>query len=291
MKNNALRATIFRIRNLMLPKTRGQESWDYIGRSIESDKPFMAARFGAVEIKAVLYAKYPLLAPFLKRYVYTCMHRNAGFFPVSKESLRQFASLMTTDMRQVDVLFSWRPQEIFLKKELQNAYKASFADTNIHPEDKAFWTKYLKGKKVLVIHPFASTIEQQYRENRTKLFARTDFIPKFSSLTTIKAVQTIAGHQAGYKTWFEALDYMKREIEKADFDIALIGCGAYGFPLAAHVKRMGKQAIHLGGVLQIYFGIKGKRWNDWGLYNELWVSPHAEDIPQGAEHVENGCYW
>ena len=259
MKNNALRATIFRIRNLMLPKTRGQESWDYIGRSIESDKPFMAARFGAVEIKAVLYAKYPLLAPFLKRYVYTCMHRNAGFF--------------------------------FLKKELQNAYKASFADTNIHPEDKAFWTKYLKGKKVLVIHPFASTIEQQYRENRTKLFARTDFIPKFSSLTTIKAVQTIAGHQAGYKTWFEALDYMKREIEKADFDIALIGCGAYGFPLAAHVKRMGKQAIHLGGVLQIYFGIKGKRWNDWGLYNEHWVSPHAEEIPQGAEHVENGCYW
>ena len=26
-----------------------------------------------------------------------------------------------------------------------------------------------------------------------------------------------------------------------------LGCGAYGFPLAAHVKRMGKKAIHMGG--------------------------------------------
>ena len=52
MKNNALRATIFRIRNLMLPKTRGQESWDYIGRSIESDKPFMAARFDSARCRA-----------------------------------------------------------------------------------------------------------------------------------------------------------------------------------------------------------------------------------------------
>ncbi len=291
MKNSVIRTLIFRTRDRLLPKNVGEDSWAYIGKCIKSGKPFMAGRLGAVEIKAVLYAKYPFLAPFLKRYVQTNLHRNAGFFPVSKESLRQFATLMITDMQHVDILFSWRPEEFFLKKELQNAYKASFSDTNIHPENEAFWTKYLKEKKVLVIHPFASTIEKQYRENRSKLFPRTDFIPEFSSLTTIKAIQSIAGHQAGYKTWFDALDYMKREIEKVDFDIALIGCGAYGFPLAAHVKRMGKQAIHLGGVLQLYFGIKGKRWNHWGIYNEFWVSPSPEEIPQGAEQVENGCYW
>ena len=44
---------------------------------------------------------------------------------------------------------------------------------------------------------------------------------------------------------------------KFDFDVALIGCGAYGFPLAAKLKTAGKQAIHLGGVLQALFGIKG----------------------------------
>lgn len=51
---------------------------------------------------------------------------------------------------------------------------------------------------------------------------------------------------------------MQDEISKEDYDICLIGCGAYGFSLAAYVKRCGKQAIHMGGALQLLFGIKGK---------------------------------
>lgn len=30
-----------------------------------------------------------------------------------------------------------------------------------------------------------------------------------------------------------------------DYDVAIIGCGAYGMHLAAHAKRKGKIAIHL----------------------------------------------
>ena len=33
-------------------------------------------------------------------------------------------------------------------------------------------------------------------------------------------------------------NYMKNEIAAKDFDIALIGCGAYGMPLAAYVKSL-----------------------------------------------------
>ena len=55
---------------------------------------------------------------------------------------------------------------------------------------------------------------------------------------------------------------MKAQIDKEDFDICLIGAGAYGFPLAAYVKRKGKKAVHLGGALQLLFGIKGSRWED-----------------------------
>ena len=88
---------------------------------------------------------------------------------------------------------------------------------------------------------------------------------------------------------------MKNQILKKDFDIALIGCGAYGFPLAAHVKRIGKQAIHLGGSLQILFGIKGKRWDNHPviskLYNEHWIRPRVEDKPNKAHLVEDACYW
>lgn len=84
----------------------------------------------------------------------------------------------------------------------------------------------------------------------------------------IRAVQSLGGNSQ-FKDWFEALEYMKTEIDKVDYDICLIGAGAYGFPLAAHVKRQGKQGVHLGGALQLLFGIKGKRW-EMANYDSLW---------------------
>jgi len=40
----------------------------------------MIAIFGAVEIKALLYERSPLLFSFLKGYTYNHMENNAGFF-------------------------------------------------------------------------------------------------------------------------------------------------------------------------------------------------------------------
>ena len=45
-------------------------------------------------------------------------------------------------------------------------------------------------------------------------------------------------------------------MNKTDYDICLIDCGAYKFPLAAHAKRQGKKAIHLDGSLQLLSKIK-----------------------------------
>jgi hypothetical protein len=93
---------------------------------------------------------------------------------------------------------------------------------------------------------------------------------------------------------------MKNEIDKTNYDICLIGCGAYGFPLAAHVKRSGKKAVHLGGSLQLLFGIRGKRWenpnyhtqyNYAKLMNEHWVKPGEEEKPKNVNQVEDSCYW
>lgn len=49
--------------------------------------------------------------------------------------------------------------------------------------------------------------------------------------------------------------YGVTEIEalKFDFDVAIIGCEAYGFPLAARLKRAGKIVVHMGGATQILF--------------------------------------
>ena len=88
---------------------------------------------------------------------------------------------------------------------------------------------------------------------------------------------------------------MKSQIDKIDFDIALIGCGAYGLPLAAHVKRAGKIGVHMGGCLQILFGIMGKRWDEHPiiskLYNDNWVRPSELEKPKSYLKVEDGCYW
>ena len=117
----------------------------------------------------------------------------------------------------------------------------------------------MRGKRVLVVHPFAETIEKQY-EKRTLLFKNPETLPQFESLETIKAVQSIAGNQTNFKDWFEALDYMEKEMDKCNYDIVILGCGAYGFPLAAYAKSQGKKAIYMGGVTQFLFGIKGKRY-------------------------------
>ena len=59
------------------------------------------------------------------------------------------------------------------------------------------WTRVLKGKKVLVIHPFAPLIEKQYLV-RNKLFSNPEMLPDFN-LRTVQAVQSIGGESNGYK--------------------------------------------------------------------------------------------
>jgi hypothetical protein len=144
------------------------------------------------------------------------------------------------------------------------------------------------------VHPFAESINSQYSK-RDKLFKDDDFLPEFD-LKTIKAVQSIGGAGAlGYKTWFDALENMKFQVSEMDFDIALLGCGAYGLPLASYIKDIGKQAIYVGGALQLMFGIVGRRWENSDCVkkyiNEYWVRPSEHEKPQGSSKVEDGCYW
>jgi hypothetical protein len=227
--------------------------------------------------------------------VKTEMFNNAGFFPAQPEYLGRFAELMLDCLPQVDILGSWRGLENCLARELNAAKKVPLLD--LEPYHHAVpWSSALRGKKVLVIHPFSDTIKNQY-QNREKLFANPDVLPEFQ-LETIRAVQSIAGARTKYPDWFAALDDLKRQIAEKDFDVAILGCGAYGFPLAAYVKCLGKKAVHLGGALQILFGIKGRRWeNNYGydydtrFYNEYWVRPSAEETPQNFSIVESGCYW
>lgn len=266
-----------------------------IQKELLNQKSVMIARFGSTEIKAILYPYIPFfLRYFLKKRIFENMYTLSGFFPSNDETIRKFSKMMIDDMKLLDVLGSWRIEERFLEKFYPNAKRVKLS--NLEPYlQKDPWSISLKDKNVLVIHPFNDTIESQYHFKQNNLFENPNVLPDFKSLQTIKAVQTIAGQKSDFNDWFSALDYMKAEIEKKDFDIAIIGCGAYGFPLAAHVKRMGKKAIHLGGATQILFGIKGKRWienpNFNHIINEYFVFPIDADKVHYAHKVEDACYW
>ena len=142
------------------------------------------------------------------------------------------------------------------------------------------WTSALEGKKVLVIHPFDESINSNYAI-KDKLFENKNFLPDFE-LITMKAVQTLADNKdVPYENWFEALESMKKQMSDIDFDVALIGAGAYGFPLGAYAKEIGKQALHIGGMLQLYFGIRGKYYDQFNYHNEYWTRPLEDEKPNG----------
>lgn len=278
---------------------------------LERTDPCMVARFGSNELTAITnylgvmnpqrsywkYIKNEVLEWWWSPEIVYHMQSNAGFFPSNEETLTRYAELCLEDAQEVDVLGSWQKREYYLNPfmvNLKHKVRLRYLEPYFFSDDASKeWTQLLRGKNVLVIHPFVDTIRKQYAK-RQLLFKDPNLLPEFN-LLTLKAVQSIGGDNAEFATWFDALDWMKHEIDKINFDIAIIGCGAYGFNLAAYIKRKGKKAIHLGGATQLLFGIKGRRWEEnedyHGLYNENWCRPSENERPMTASKVENGCYW
>ena len=284
-----------------------------------ADKPCMIARFGAFELATLVNylgvkdSNHSIIK-FIKgeqpewwwnERLIKYMNTNAGFFPPTHQAITQFCDLMMQDMKELNLLGCWVKNEAWFTKELKHIQRVHLRLLEPFWADKP-WTRCLKNKKIVVVHPFAKDILSQYTNNRTLLFSNPDTLPEFASLRTVKAVQSLGGENNGFKDWFDALKWMEDEIDKEDYDVCLIGCGAYGFPLAAHVKRQGKKAVHLGGALQLLFGIRGKRWEnpsygvrEWGipygsyssLMNKFWVRPGEGGRPKNANQVEGGCYW
>ena len=199
---------------------------------------------------------------------------------------------MLSCCRDVDILGSWLPGEALLAPLMPNAQVVELAELAPYMNEKP-WSAHLEGRRVLVIHPFESTIRAQYAR-REQLFRDPDVLPAFD-LVTLKAVQSIAGAPVPFRSWFDALDSMREQMEAVGFDVALIGAGAYGFPLAAHAKRLGKISVHLGGALQILFGIRGRRWDERAdhqrFFNPYWTRPSASEGVEHQEAVEGGSYW
>jgi hypothetical protein len=125
------------------------------------------------------------------------------------------------------------------------------------------FSQALPGKHVLVVSPFSNSIEANF-QNRSSFFRDYEY-PEFE-LLTLNTPITYSGLPKEFyphRDWFETAEALKAELARVEFDIALLACGSYAVPLGLFIQReLKRQAIYVGGVLQLFFGIMGRRYDN-----------------------------
>lgn len=265
---------------------------EQIATWLSTSQPFMVGRLGGTEMRCVI--RWIQGKPYLEQDASRAWALS-GIFPNDTKGLDRFCQIYTDAIGACDLIgvceVPWekRAIQMFGSKPLLTPARAIEPYYYENP-----WSVCLKGKKVLIIHPFVDSIRHQIAQ-RESIWPGMNVLPEFSSVSFVRAVQSIAGSKPDFEDWASALEWMKREMEQQDFDVAIIGAGAYALPLAAHAKKLGKQAIQTSGATQILFGIKGKRWDHHPViskfYNDAWIRPSAEETPAAPEKVEGGSYW
>lgn len=257
-----------------------------------SNKPFAAIRFGATELSA-LNNHEKIELGFKKTYkdlVRSSMKQNAGYFPTDDVALKRYGDELLSLLKETDYL---GVSGVHMENYFARFYcpKAKYVLYEGMEPLHGCWRFALEGKKVLVISAFPNEIEEQYRQ-KEKLFPREEALPSFT-LLTLQAPISFADAKIEEPTFFDALEKLEKEMDALDYDVLLVGAGAYGSFLVLHAKAKGKQAIQTGGATPTLFGVLGKRWEHRDhvakYVNEFWIRPSKK--PDGYQNVEQGCYW
>ena len=284
-----------------------RESVDFIRAGILSGKPFMAGKIGTGDNETMLrymdiHDRESALVKAMK--LFTGQRRPfwwdnsiragigvcAGVFPPTVEGIEEFCSIYETYIPEMDGFASCADGESRIHaRYCPNA--TPIAWESLFPLREGYsWFEALKGRRVLVVHPYEKSIRAQYEKAlNCELHNGQGSFPSFE-LMTYKPVNSIGGKSNEFARWADALQHMIDDVSKLDFDIALVGCGVYGVPLSVHIKRMGRVAIHTGGSTQLIFGIKAQVYDSWGFYNENWIRALPEDVPSNMGLIENGRF-
>lgn len=266
--------------------------------------PYLVSRFGSAELN--WYLNYKILTKNVIKRVFAYVTfeidtldvedkviHDFTFLPTSLEATKCFIEEMDNAIPKVDIIGTWLRQEqssqLKFGKKIRNI-QLGFLEPyySIHP-----WTAALKGKRVLIIHPMRDSILNQYKK-RELIFQNKNILPEFD----IQVLRAPYFDNPRFNGWKSIMDFYKEEIKKYDFDVAIIGCGSWGMPLAARIKEMNKIAIHLGGSTQLLFGIIGNRWEtQWPQFRELnlvndnWSRPLKEETPIWSRGYDKNSYW
>ncbi|MEQ8383453.1 MAG: hypothetical protein RH949_13940 [Coleofasciculus sp. A1-SPW-01] len=271
-----------------------------ISELLRLNSPVAIGKIGSVENWAIRYFlqhRSSSINVVWSHELYRDIYEKAGVFPQQDNIFNSFILEFLESIKQLDVLAVWynRGESNIVKSHAYQAKLTSLLaiEPYYHQEP---WSQNLANKKILVIHPFTESIKQQYK-HRDKLWKYQTCLPNFE-LVTIKSPLSHALVRSGFDSWLDALQSLKEQMSQKEFDVALVGAGAYSLPLVAHAKKIGKLGIHLGGATQILFGIKGKRWDNHQIglnfYNDYWRRPLPEETPGNIdvlERIDQGAYW
>ena len=151
---------------------------------------------------------------------------------------------------------------------------------------------HMKNKRVLVISCFDGIIKQQY--DTGNIYKLGLNFPQITGLTTVKFPYCFLNN-GEHENYFETLEVVFNEIKMQEFDIALLGCGAYGHMLTHRIHdELNKDAIYIGGCITNLFGILSSREKQHTDLkpNEYWITNIPDDYkPENYKAIENGCYW
>jgi len=281
-----------------------ESSFSTLKSLIESGKPSSILRFGSLETRMCYdYRDIPNHHP--PENLIKILKQNTGFYctdPTAEvDVLKRFADISLKAYAKCDYVASTiSPQNeayafvgkcMTLVPHLDVCYVPSYVQTLNR------WMPLLEGLKVLVISPFPKSIASQL-EHKSRLFENGPNAFQFPQceISLYQAHNTILGNTPfPCENWVESFEQMASEISCMDFDLALVGAGAYGVPLCSAVKDMGKIGFHVASAVQLAFGLMGKRWRTYQhiqeFYNDFWNYPLASETPKSAHLVESGCYW
>jgi len=105
------------------------------------------------------------------------------------------------------------------------------------------WSAALEGKKVLVISPFVDSIRRQHDRYET-LWDDPRVLPQFE-LLTVRVPMSAGLVEPVDADWTSALARLKDEMSQLDYDVALVGAGAFSLPLVVHAKQRGESGFIL----------------------------------------------
>jgi hypothetical protein len=266
----------------------------HIQAQLAAGTPFIVPRIAGIEnnLAVAIHHHSPITNPDL---VFAAMKNNAGIFFADEVSKRRYSKLYLDAFHRCDLYASWDPWGNYIghikrsHEYMVCAYQKPqiWALTfDIFHYLSNPWTHALANKRILIVSAFADLIRTQPQAYDVDLFPGCTF-------EYVVPPQT-QGKEAT-RDWTLEFEDMCAQVAEKEFDVALCACGGYGNPLCAYIHSIGKSAIYVGGVLQMYFGVYGQRWlkerkDVLNLYlRPGWRRPDKK--PEGFGAIEGGCYW